>query len=203
MRPGRNAAGLMDVDDAADRGVAGLVANELAFASDLAEAEDIGQDRPGRRGLLQQQAHAVKSANREFRRHAAAGPGRLVLDAGHADQRQPHAVRIAEGHDGLAEAPRRRVMRNAILDEAMRPVADRTFRHPEHRLLGLADAEPARRDMLPRKEREDRAGRAGLVAEIEMIGAGIVEIHGLLHEPEAERARVEVEIALAPGRRLR
>ncbi len=26
-----------------------------------------------------------------------------------------------------------------------------------------------------------------------MIGAGIVEVHGLLHQPQAERARVEVE----------
>ncbi len=97
----------------------------------------------------------------------------------------------------------RRVMRHALFDEAMRPVTDRAFRHAEHGFLRLADAEPAGRHMLPREEGEDGAGRAGLITEIEVIGAGIVEVHGLLDQPQAERARVEVEIALAPGRRWR
>ena len=43
-------------------------------------------------------------------------------------------------------------------------------------------------------------GPAGLVAVIEMIGAGIVEVDGLLHEAQPERAGVEVEIAARRSR---
>src|SRR5690349_10487673 len=53
--------------------------------------------------------------------------------------------------------------------------------------------------MLPREEGQDRARMADLVAVIQMIGRGIVEVHGLFHESETERARVEVEIAMSPA----
>ena len=46
-------------------------------------------------------------------------------------------------------------------------------------------------------------GLALLVAVIEVIGAGIVEIDGLLDEAQAERAGVEVEIASGVARRWR
>ena len=46
-------------------------------------------------------------------------------------------------------------------------------------------------------------GLAGLVAVIEVIGAGIVEIDGLLDEAQPERAGVEVEIPQSRFRRLR
>ncbi len=47
----------------------------------------------------------------------------------------------------------------------------------------------------PREEGQDGAGAAGLVAVIEVIGAGIVEVDGLLDEAQAEIPRVEAEIA--------
>src|SRR2546422_322051 len=37
---------------------------------------------------------------------------------------------------------------------------------------------------------------ADLVAEVEMVGLRIVEIHGALHQPEAEQPHVEVEVLL-------
>src|SRR5688572_23644020 len=48
----------------------------------------------------------------------------------------------------------------------------------------------------PGEERQDAARRPLGVAKIEVIGAGIVEVDGQLHESEAEDLRVEVEIAL-------
>src|SRR5688572_33508714 len=48
----------------------------------------------------------------------------------------------------------------------------------------------------PGEERHDAARRPLGVAKIEVIGAGIVEVDGQLHESEAEDLRVEVEIAL-------
>src|SRR6516162_10947971 len=49
--------------------------------------------------------------------------------------------------------------------------------------------------MLPREEGQDGARLAGLVPIIEVVGAGIVEVHGLLHKPQAEHTGVEVDIA--------
>lgn len=49
--------------------------------------------------------------------------------------------------------------------------------------------------MFPREEGHDRARIASLIAEIEVIGAGIVEIHSLLDEALAENPGVEIEIA--------
>src|SRR5688572_13949936 len=48
----------------------------------------------------------------------------------------------------------------------------------------------------PGEERHDAARRSVGVAKVEVIGAGIVEVDGQLHEPEAEDLRVEIEIAL-------
>ena len=86
-------------------------------------------------------------------------------------------------------------MFNAGLDEPLRPVADRAQGHAERSLLGLANADPAGRDMLPGKERQDRAGPARLVPIVEVVGARIVEVHGLLDQPQPEHAGVEVEVA--------
>ena len=128
-------------------------------------------------------------------RHLAAAPGALALGAGDADEREAHAVRVPERQHGLAEALLGRLVRHALLDEAVGPEADRFLRHPERRLLRLADSGPSRRHMGPGEEGQDGAGPPGLVAEIEVIGAGIVEVDGLLDEPQAERPGVEVAVA--------
>lgn len=48
----------------------------------------------------------------------------------------------------------------------------------------------------PWKEGHNAARSAFRVAEIEMVGGGIVEVDGTLDEPKAKYAGVEVEIAL-------
>ena len=50
-------------------------------------------------------------------------------------------------------------MRHALLDEPVRPPADRAARHDESRLLRLADPDPARRRVRDGKEGQDGAGR--------------------------------------------
>src|SRR5436190_20613453 len=54
--------------------------------------------------------------------------------------------------------------------------------------------------MLPRKEGQNCSGASCLVAIIEVIGAGIIEVHRLLDEAQPERARIEVEISRRPAR---
>ena len=39
-----------------------------------------------------------------FRRHVAAGQAGSLRDAGHADERKPHAVRVVEATHAFAEA---------------------------------------------------------------------------------------------------
>src|SRR3954447_18100709 len=86
-------------------------------------------------------------------------------------------------------------MNNALLNEAVRPIADRTLRDPEHGLLRLAHSDPTRGHMLPGEERQDRAGLARLIAIVEAVGARIIEVDGLLDQPQSEDAGVEVEVA--------
>src|SRR5262249_27223065 len=59
------------------------------------------------------------------------------------------------------------------------------------RLDRLADAGPAALGMIPDEKRQCRAGRADLVAVIEMPAARIVEIDGALDEPQPQHAGIE------------
>ena len=49
--------------------------------------------------------------------------------------------------------------------------------------------------LLPGKEGEDGAGGSRVIAIIEVPGAWIVEIDGLLDEAHPQHARVEIEVA--------
>ena len=175
-----------------------LKALRRALASAGDKAEDVGQNGGGRAGFSQQQAHAVEAANGMFRGHAACAPSRLGLDALDAGQRQPGPVLILECDRRRAEALRGRIVGDALLDQALGPVADRAFRNAEDGLLRLPDPEPARRRALPCEEGQDRARMAGRIAVVEVIGAGVVEIDRLLDQAQAKRPRVEIEV---PARR--
>src|SRR5262249_38360542 len=124
----------------------------------------------------------------------AVAPGRLA-GIRNADEREARTVRIREREHAFTEPLLQRLVCDALFDEAMRPIAERSRRHAERGLMRLADAPTALCGLFPRKEREDRAWLAGLVAVIKVIGAGIVEIHRPLHEAKPQRAGIEVEIA--------
>ena len=126
--------------------------------------------------------------------HAAPAPAGLGLEALDAGQGEPRPVGILERERRCAEALDGRVVGDALLDQALGPVTDRALRNAEHGLLRFADAEPSGRGPLPGEKGEDRARMAGRVAVIEVIGAGIVEIDRLLHQAQAKRARVEIEV---------
>ena len=86
-------------------------------------------------------------------------------------------------------------MGDALFDEAMGPVADRRFGDAKDGLLSFADPEAPGRYAVSGKEGQDRAGSSPLVAVVEVIGSGIVEIHGFFDEAQPERADIEAEIA--------
>jgi len=51
----------------------------------------------------------------------------------------------------------------------------------------------------PGEEGHDGAGGAGVVAEVEVVGAGVVEVDGALDQAETEDLGVEVQVALWVG----
>ena len=50
--------------------------------------------------------------------------------------------------------------------------------------------------MLPGEESQDRARRADLVAEVEMLGAGIVKIDGSLDQALSQQFVIEIYVGL-------
>ena len=191
-----------DIDDAADR-VAGAEAGKCSVTAGVAKSQNIGQHRSRACCVFDHQRDAVKTAHSVFGGNGAGAPGRLGFGAGHADQRETHAVRIGKRQHRVAEALFRRLVRDAVFDETVRPIADGARRHAECGLLCQADAAASRRRVLPGKERQDGAGMADLVAIIEMVGAGIVEVYRLLDETQPNDTRIEIKIArgLAGNRR--
>ena len=57
-----------------------------------------------------------------------------------------------------------------------------------------------RGNALPGEERHERAGAASLVAVVEVVRAGVVEVDGLLDESQPEAADVEVDVLLRVAR---
>src|SRR3954454_24044958 len=108
--------------------------------------------------------------------HLPLAPRWLGLDAWHPSQGEPHPIRVLEREYGFAKALLDRFVRNPPLDKAVRPIADRALRDPEHGLLRLAHADPTRGDMLPGEERQDGSGPARLIAVVEVIRTRIVEV---------------------------
>jgi hypothetical protein len=118
-----------------------------------------------------------------------------------AHELEAEPVGVLERDHGLAgapggEPPCRPRVRDAVRDQPLEPEADGGGRHGERGHGHLAGADAAARGAPPREEGEDRAGRAGRVAEVEVVGAGVVEVDGLLDQAQAEDAGVEVDGAL-------
>jgi hypothetical protein len=94
----------------------------------------------------------------------------------------------------------RRLLGGSLLDQAVSPVPERTWRDAKGGLVCESDARPTGRRMLPRKEREDRTRMSDLITVVQVIGPGIVKIDRLLDETHSQRARVAIEIAVGPSR---
>jgi len=91
--------------------------------------------------------------------------------------------------------------RNALAVQAGGPELDGGFvcdaprdavRHPA--------AVAARRGARELEERQHRARRRELVAVVQVVDVGLIEVDGLLDHPQAEDARVEVDVARRVGR---
>jgi hypothetical protein len=94
-------------------------------------------------------------------------------------------------------------VRDAAFDQALRPIAERGFWNDERRFGRHAVAVAAGRLFTPREERQRRTRSADLVPVVKMPAAGVVEVDGLLHHPQAQVAGIEgsVVCGIATNRR--
>src|SRR5688500_11392372 len=74
------------------------------------------------------------------------------------------------------------------------------MRYGERGARDLARALPSPVGAGPGEEGQDTSRGACCVAEVEVVGAGIVEVDGSLHEAESENPGVEVQISLGVAR---
>ena len=80
--------------------------------------------------------------------------------------------------------------------QSLDPEPQRCRGHGEPDSVDLTRTLPARPTRGPREEREQRPRMAELVPVVEVVPAGIVVVDGDLYQAHAERAGVEVQIAL-------
>src|SRR5262249_1964663 len=87
---------------------------------------------------------------------------------------------------------------NAASRQLRAPRTERTGRDGEvgHRDLACALFASLHAVARVRKRRPDAAGRAALIAVVEVVDEMVVEVDRLLDEPETERAETKVEVGL-------
>jgi hypothetical protein len=85
---------------------------------------------------------------------------------------------------------------------ASTPSSARRFcRHPMEfdgplNAVAVVSPAPLHGRQAPGEEGQDRGGRPGQVSVVEVVGAGIVEVDGLLNQPQAQDTGVEVDVFL-------
>ena len=83
-----------------------------------------------------------------------------------------------------------------FLLQALQPVAGRVLWNCERDGIDLARAANPTSRAWPREKRQDCARRAACIAEIKVVGAGIIEIHSALDKAQSQQASVKIQIAL-------
>ncbi len=158
------------------------------------EAEPVEQ-RPRAVGVERVRAHAVEALQRMLGRDAGRlGDQRRVGHVGLGDL-DPDSLRIARAQPAVGPLHRPPGVLEAGGPEVQRGVA----RDPPGDGVDHARAVAAGHRSGELEERHDRAGRAVLVAVVEVVDVRCVVVDGLLDESQAERAGVEVHVARCVG----
>ncbi len=133
---------------------------------------------------------------------AAVGPGQasVALDL---DQREAVAIGTGEMQALLAEGFVSLQAVDVVRGEPFRPERQRALGHGENGFADLARARAPASDIREREIGHHRAGRSDLVAIVEMIDVGSVEIHRLFHSAQAQRLGEERIVGLGCPRPTR
>jgi len=95
-----------------------------------------------------------------------------------------HAVGVGQGEDFFFEAPGTAGELDALLDEALLPEGERVKGDAEGGVSDFPSAHAPAPGTGPGEEGEDGTGRADVVTEVEVVGAGVVEVDGSLDEAQ-------------------
>lgn len=122
---------------------------------------------------------------------------------GALDQLESHAVWIAKREHPIAESFAH-VAVSVVLgvdghiggSESTLPPAERAAWHRERGGGGLTAAALAGCGVRPREERQQRAGAPRRVAEVEVVGAGVVEVDRELHQALTKNLLIEPQVPL-------
>ena len=173
-------------------------AEAIPFCGDLLEAHE-GERGGGFGGVELKHGDAEEAADgvlggdvREARRVGGGG-------FGVGDELDLHAVGVGEGEDFFIEAVGAAGEGDVKVDEALLPEGEGCGGDAEAGVGDFAGAGGAASGAGPGEEGEDGARGAEVVAEVEVVGAGVVEVDGALDEAEAEALGVEVEVGLGVG----
>src|SRR5690606_4118806 len=83
---------------------------------------------------------------------------------------------------------------NAETSQSFFPERQTAGRYGIPHFGGHTGSLPAFGNSLPRKESKDRSRRSCFVAEVEVIGTGIIKVDGLLNESQSQDFRVESQV---------
>ena len=108
------------------------------------------------------------------------------------DQLEAEAVVVGEAERAFAALTRIAALAEALLPELQRCLA----RDPELDRVDHARAGSARLRAGELEPGEDRPGRALLVAEVQVVGLGRVEVDRLLDHPQTQHTSVEIDVSL-------
>ena len=167
-----------------------------AVACDVLVAHHFGQQLSGGGADLQGQGHAVEAAHRVLGADLRRDPRRAGIGLVRRDQGERQAVGIGQRQRRFVEHGFGLIVRHAEPGQALAPEIEAARGHRKAGERHLARTAAGGRQMLPGKERHRRAGRADLVAVVEMIDARVVEVDGALDEAQAQHLGVEVDVAL-------
>jgi hypothetical protein len=186
------------IDVVAERCSFGCKAQAWTCFSDLVKAHDV-KDAGGRFCLVFEEGDAEEASDGVLGCDGGETRGFCGTGVGVAYEFKLHPVGIGEDQDLFFEALFASFDGDPEGEQAFFPVGHRGERNAEGGACYFANASGTAGGMGPWEEGEDGSGGACVVAKVEVIGAGIVEVDGALDESQAENLGVEVEIALCVG----
>src|ERR1700687_383840 len=174
---------------------AGLESGAVVFGAHLAKAHCVGQELDGVEVGLFAQGHGVEAANLVVRIDRAVRPRLPPLIRRLTHELDLDGVGILEDQRIDAETGHPRGFHVEVTKTAG-PELQRAGRDRErdHGHLPAARAPPGQ--VRPPEEGHRASWRAEVIAEIDVVGVGHVEVDGLLYEAETQHADVKVDVLL-------
>src|ERR1051325_5253068 len=161
--------------------------------------EVVCQQAGSRFVAIQGRGHAMKTVESVFCRHRTFRPRFNWQDRAGSDQFQHQPIWIGQSNHVFTKS-RKFFGGDMLLLETFQPITSRVRRNHKRRRFNLAGAATPATRPWPWKKRHDRSRRPPVVAEIEMIRSGIVEVDCAFDETQSKESDVEIKVSLRIAR---